>query len=67
MPKYNHACTIAFEVLSDDPHGEDITTEMLREAIARRLKAIETFTANTGQDEMLEACLPPYDTFEVNS
>jgi len=60
MPKFNHACTIAFEVLSDHPNGEDITPDMLRAAIARRLCDIEG-------DEMLEACLPPYDTFEVDS
>jgi hypothetical protein len=61
MPKYNHAITIAFEVVSDHPQGEDITPQQLADACRAR---IDRIMAVDGGAEMIEACMPPYDTFE---
>lgn len=59
MPRYNHACSIAFEVISDDPDGNDITPAMLKTALERRIQDV---FVDSG--EWAEACLPPYDTHE---
>jgi hypothetical protein len=56
MPRYNHAVTIAFEVWSDAPDGEDLTPAMLKAALFKRIADLGN------RDEWLEACLPPYDT-----
>ena len=64
MPRYNHACTVAFEVLSDDEDGGDITPSMLHDALLRRIRDLETSTPD--KREWLEACLPPYDTFDTS-
>ncbi len=55
---YNHAFDIAFEVLSDDEGGEDVTGPMLRAAIEKRLNGI-------GDDELVEACGAPFDTYDT--
>jgi len=39
--KYNHACDIAFTVLSNDEHGEDITPDMYRIAIKKRVDELD--------------------------
>lgn len=57
MKKYNHAFTIAFEVLSDN-EGEDVTADELKEGLANRLRSLKH------GDEILEACDLPYDTYE---
>ena len=57
MPVFNHAYSIAFEVLSSHPEGEDVTADMLRAALLRRV-------ANLNANEWLEACGTPYDTHE---
>ena len=53
--KYNHAYDIAFEVISDTEDGSDVTPEMLRSAILKRLNGMD-------DDELLEACGAPFDT-----
>lgn len=58
MP-YNHAVTLAFEVVSEDFYGDDITPEMLKAALIKRIESMD----KTG--EWAEACLPPYDTHKV--
>ena len=55
MPRYSHQLSIAFDVHSDDPDGEDNTEDMICEAISRRLK----------EAELLEACLPPIETADL--
>jgi hypothetical protein len=60
MPKYNHAVTIAFEVISEHPNGDDITADQLATACLARVHNIMRHDPS----EMLEACLPPYDTHE---
>ena len=39
--KYNHACDLAFEVLSNDEHGEDLTPDMYRIAIKKRVDELD--------------------------
>jgi hypothetical protein len=46
MPKYSHGFDIAFEVISDQEDGDDVTPEMVTQAIKRRLK--------TNKDNLLE-------------
>lgn len=63
--RYNHACTLAFEVVSGDPEGEDITIDMLKAALARRMRDLDT--SQPGGAEWVEAVLPPYDTYKMES
>lgn len=56
MPKFNHAYDFAFEVISSDEDGNDVTAPMLREALLERAKRIS-------DDELLEAC-GRFDTHE---
>ena len=39
--KYNHAADLAFEVLSNDEQGNDITPEMLRAALKKRVNELD--------------------------
>jgi hypothetical protein len=39
--KYNHACDIAFEVISNNEHGEDITPDMYRIALKKRIDELD--------------------------
>jgi hypothetical protein len=39
--KYNHACDIAFEVLSNNEHGEDLTPDMYRIALKKRIDELD--------------------------
>lgn len=55
--RYNHAFTIAFECHSNAERGDDVTGAQLRNALLRRLRRIS-------DEEMIEACGLPYDTFE---
>ncbi|WP_036281377.1 hypothetical protein [Methylocystis sp. ATCC 49242] len=57
--KYDHALTIAFTVISNHPTGDDLTPEMLRAALERRMKELNT------HKEWLEAVGAPYDTQEI--
>ncbi len=60
MPKYNHAFTFAFEVISNHPEADDVTDQMLFEGCRKRLKDLE----ENSPGEIQLACQPPYDTFE---
>lgn len=55
--KYNHAVTLAFEVISEDPNGEDITPAMLKEALLQRMVNLDI------GDEWVEAIGAPFDTY----
>jgi hypothetical protein len=57
---YSHAFTIAFELISDDARGEDITPQQYADAIISRVEAL---LANG--NEMLEAVGAPYDTYPI--
>lgn len=41
MPVYNHAFTLAFQLKSNDPDGEDVTEQMLREALLKRVAEMD--------------------------
>jgi hypothetical protein len=62
MPKYNHAYTIAFSLESDDPEGNDVTAEMLRDALTKRMRGLDSSTDSV---EWIEATGAPFDTFET--
>lgn len=58
---YNHAFDIAFCVRgSTDPEGNDVTAEMMREALELRIKELMSDGC------MLEAAGAPFDTYEEN-
>ena len=55
---YNHAYTIAVEISgSASEDAEDVTGAQLRAALLTRINSLS-------DDELLEACEAPYDTFE---
>ena len=56
--KYNHAVTLAFEVVSNDPNGDDFTPAMLRKALLERMVSLDI------GNEWVEAIGAPYDTYE---
>ena len=58
--KYNSVCTIAFTIDHNEEDGSDITPQMIRSALAKRMTAI----MKNDESEFLEACLPVDDTQE---
>ena len=60
MDKYNHAFDIAFVVISNKKDGSDVTATMLKDALRDRI-------INTDDDEIIESCGRPFDTYEINS
>ena len=61
MPTYNHAYTLAFEVKSKHADASDVTPAMLTAAILQRIAALQ---ATPLQEDILDACGTPFDTFE---
>ena len=59
MKRYNHAHDIAFEVVTNDPIGANITAEEFRRAILLRL-------ARLSDAELIEAIGGPFDAYEVD-
>jgi hypothetical protein len=60
-PKFNHAFTLAFSVVSQDPKGEDVTAEMLRAALQKRIEDLDS----EGDLAWYEASDAPFDTYEI--
>lgn len=58
MPKYNHAYTVAFSLDSDHPDGEDVTPDMLRTALLKRMVDLDE------NREWEEAVGAPFDSYE---
>lgn len=56
LPVYDHACSFMFSIRSNHPKGEDISGAEFKAAVRKRLDKID-------DDEMIEACWPPHDTF----
>lgn len=56
--RYNHAFDIAFELISDDPNGDDVTPEMVYAALERRIQNLKK------EGTALEAIGAPFDTYE---
>lgn len=59
MKKFSHAFDIAFEVVSDQADGKDVTPAMFRQALAYRMSMSDA--------EILEATGAPFDTFEFDT
>lgn len=60
MKKYNHAFDFAFTLIHSDKTGEQVTAQEFRTAILRRLAALT-------DDELVECCGAPFDSFEYES
>ena len=60
MPKYNHALTIAYEVITEDPDGGTFEERMA--GLRKRIERIEADPVEARGAVMNEA---PYDTFEM--
>lgn len=58
MTRYNHACDIAFEVVSNSPDGIDFTAAMLKAALLQRIKNLDE------SEEWLEAVGAPFESYE---
>tara|TARA_B100000424_G_scaffold6055_1_gene4511 strand:- start:220 stop:591 length:372 start_codon:yes stop_codon:yes gene_type:complete len=58
MDKYNHAFDIAFVVISNKKDGSDVTATMLKDALRDRI-------INTDDDEIIESCGRPFDTYKI--
>ncbi|MEN3238673.1 hypothetical protein PUR29_35115 [Methylobacterium ajmalii] len=58
-PTYNHLILMAFSVVSERKSGKDITPAMLRAALMQRIKDLDE------NNEWLEACGPPEDTYKM--
>lgn len=56
--KYSHACDLAFEVLSNDRHGRDLTPNMYRIALKKRIDELDR--TNTWDEG-----IGLYDTFKT--
>ena len=61
MAKFNHMFTVAFEVVSDQEDGEDVTTDMFLQALTKRAQDL------TRNNEWREAVGAPDDTYEIES
>jgi hypothetical protein len=67
-PSFNHAYSIGFSLISNHPEGDDVTPEMLRTALLKRISELDE-TINTGpwaspEGEWIEAVGCPFDTYE---
>lgn len=62
MPRYDHAYSIGFSVISDQEDASDVTSSMLREALMRRIQQIDM---SGGVETFLQACDAPWDTMEA--
>lgn len=59
MGKFNHAFDIAFEVVSDKADASDVTADMLRTALYRRIE-----TLDSEGDLLWHEAVDRFDTFE---
>lgn len=60
MARYNHAYEIAFSLESSHEDGDDVTPQMLRTALLRRMDDLDI------AGEWEEAVGAPFDTYEVD-
>ena len=57
MTTYNHGCSLGFEVISKSENGEDITPDMYRIAIKKRIDLLD-------QTNSWDMAIDIFDTFE---
>lgn len=65
MSHYTHTYTIAFSLVSHHPSGSDVTADMLREALVRRIEELDASRyrpASSPDGEWLEAVGDPDDS-----
>jgi len=67
MPRFDHAYTFGFSVISDTEDASDVTADMLMASALTRLASLvgAQGLASGGREDMLDACDAPFDTFEV--
>lgn len=61
MPRYNHAYTIAFSLISTKEDGSDVTNDMLAEALKKRVEDCQS----EKDSPLLECSGAPFDTYEI--
>lgn len=62
---WNHAYTIAFEVITNSADSSKVTKEQLLEGILKRLASLQLDPFGNASHEIIEACVPAYDSYEV--
>jgi hypothetical protein len=60
-PKFNHAFTIGFSLVSQDVNGEDVTSYMVKTALQKRIEDLDS----EGELTWMESVGAPFDTYEV--
>lgn len=60
MTHYSHAYDIAFELVSQDPEGKDVTPDMISDALVTRLMTMS-------DTETLEATGAPFDSYRMTN
>lgn len=62
LPEFNHAYSVGFSLEgSFNEGGEDVTEEMLRTALIKRIKELD----NEGKYAYSNACDRPWDSYEL--
>ena len=59
MTNYNHACDLAFEVISKHEYGEDITPDMYRIALKKRIDELD-------RTNQWDAAMDIFDTYNMD-
>ena len=68
MTKYNHMLDIAFEIISEEEDGSDITPEQIHVAIAKRLVSLAEKCIATGANEYeVGGAIGICDTYEEDA
>ena len=60
MTKYNHMLDIAFEIISEEDDGSDITPEQIHVAIAKRIASL----AEANEFNIFSGAISICDTYE---
>ena len=63
MPRYNHVLDIAFEIISEEDDGSDITPEQIHVAIAKRIASL--VEANEFNIFSVSGAISICDTYEI--
>lgn len=63
--RYDHAFTLGFSLISDDPNAEDVTHEMLLQGVLKRLTDLTESAQRPNGESLVDACDAPFDTMEV--
>jgi len=59
MTRYNHEFDIAFKVISNEEDGSDVTADMLKDALKKRIESLK------GND-IVEFCDCRYYSYEMD-